>query len=127
MLYIDDESTIDSFLSHEDCAGFWREAGTAFSIPYMISCLYESGKMMLIEPIVPSKICGVHLICMKGSRGRDAVIFSKKCLKFIKSTTECRILTKIQLDRKDALAMARMVGMKRINQTSTHFIFEAFI
>ena len=126
MIELTHRPTVNEFLSHPDCADFWNELGGFFELPHFYMFLYESGCMIVVEPLpFGESLCGVHMACLKKSRGRKAVDFAKRGLKYIKDETGNRIFARIQAGRREVIAMATLSGMKEFNKNETHVFLEA--
>ena len=116
---------MNEFLSHPDCADFWSELGGFFELPHFYMFLYESGCMIVVEPLPFGEgLCGVHMACLKKSRGRKAVDFAKRVAQYIKDETGNRIFARINRNRAEVLAMAKMANMKEFNHSETHVFLE---
>jgi hypothetical protein len=123
MIELTHRDTVNEFLGLPDCADFWSETGVA-ELPYFVMFLYEAGCMMAIEPLPVKDACGIHIACLKGARGKNAVNFAKRCFNYIKKETGNRIFARIQSDRQEVITMATLSGMKEHNRSETHVFME---
>ena len=125
MIELTHKPTIREFLNHPDNKEFWRGLPERPKMPSGLSYFYESGCMMIVDPLPVSGLFGVHIACIKSARGKNAINFAKQCFSFIKSKANQRIFARIQIDRREVIAMAKLAGMKEYNRSETHIFMEA--
>ena len=118
MIEITHRPTVECFFNQEDVSGFWLELGVKTQIPESFRFLYQSGCMMVIEPA--NYIAGIHIGCLKGSRGKASIKFAKDCFKRIFDMGYQVICARIQRERRDVAAFAYQCGMRRYMKNNTH-------
>ena len=116
--------TAREFLEHPDCEDFWREIPCRGEISQNIIFLYESGCMVIIEPLPIYGFCGIHIACLKSSRGKKAIDFIKRSVSEVKRRTGSRILARIDITRREVRLVASLVGVKEYNRSDKHVFFE---
>lgn len=104
-------------------ANFWRELGD-LEIPDHCYFISDSKNIAVIE--VFDGMCGIHIAITPECRGRFGVEFGRESIAFaIQSVKSERVLARIQLDRPNVVAYAKLCGMVEYSRSNTHIFLES--
>lgn len=104
-------------------ADFWRELGN-LEIPEHCYFISDSKNIVVVE--VFDGICGAHIAISPDFRGKSGIAFGRSAISFmLESTKSERVLARIQLDRPNVVAYAKMCGMIEYSRSNTHVFLES--
>ena len=112
------------FLSRPDVSDFWRELGGPQRKLNENIYFASDGRMLAVYEMFGGAT-GMHIAIPEVYRGKEGVRFGRAAIEFAQEITGNVILARIQIDRREVSAFARLCGMIEYNRDKTHIYMRA--